>query len=71
MTRRTTPEKRQATGNHRNQRWADEYGGMVQNFTVYEPEGARDTGLLDKDGNRIVVQRQPIGFDLSGKRRED
>jgi hypothetical protein len=52
----------------RQQRWADDYSGMMQNYTVYEPDGARDPGLLDADGNKIVVQRQPIGFDLTRRK---
>lgn len=34
-------------------------------LTVYEPEEARRTGLLDIDGNPLVRQREPIGFKVT------
>lgn len=52
----------------RQQRWADDLSGMVQNYVVYEPEQEIDTGLLDRNGSKIVRARQPVGFDLSGRR---
>jgi hypothetical protein len=53
----------------RQQRWADYDGAMLQNYVVYEPEQVHDTGLLDAEGNKIVKVRQPIGFDLTGRRK--
>jgi hypothetical protein len=50
--------------------WAEDWSrGTVPSYTVYEPEGDRDTGLLDASGNKIMVRRQPIGFDLTARKR--
>ena len=41
--------------------WDDEKP-MLEGKTVYEPDEPVDTGLLDKDGNRIGRRMSPIGF---------
>lgn len=39
----------------------DEETPMIEGKTVHEPE-PRDTGLIDKDGNKIWRVMSPIGF---------
>ena len=50
----------------RSQRWSSAEGGMVQNLMVYEFDTA--TGILDHAGRALVKNREPIGFDLAGKK---
>lgn len=40
-------------------------------FDVLEPEGHGpiNTGLLDANGQKIYRARQPVGFDLSGRKQ--
>lgn len=40
----------------------DAHQPTPSNLTVYEPVR---TGLLDADGNPLVRERAPLGFDLS------
>jgi hypothetical protein len=46
----------------------DDWRIFTPSLQVYEPEEDEETGLLDAEGRKLYRKRQPMGFDLSGRK---
>ena len=54
----------------KNSWWAD-YGPIPEVRTVHEQEKPYPAVVYDHEGNALMRRRQPMGFDLSGRRNAE